>query len=43
MRKQVIAAFTAIVRFADQFTTGFEKHPEDIERARTEIDFVSVA
>ena len=28
---------------ADQFTVGFEKRPEDIERARTEINLVSVA
>ena len=28
---------------ADEFTVGFEKRPEDIERASTEIDLVSVA
>jgi hypothetical protein len=27
----------------DQFTVGFEKRPEDIERTRTEINIVSVA
>ena len=39
------AGLSSIWRFvlADQFTVGFEKRPEDIERARTEINLVSVA
>jgi hypothetical protein len=31
------------VDLAEQFTVGFEKHPEDIELARTEINLVFVA